>query len=210
MEIRKWLEDLLKFTVAMFDEGLVSVLGLMRFTVIHGSQRLGALGGGASFDDDGRRERTGEEELICRRNEKQEHFSFTEFHEFVEFTAEDVRTSESELNSVVLACNSEMILLPMNEPVYGTKRKSQIQTYLEHNEGARVQHLALTSEDIFRALGEMRKRSGVSGFEFMPSPSPTYYQNLKKRVDDVLSREQIKECEELGILVLSSCRRRHV
>ncbi|KAI3520579.1 hypothetical protein L1887_10029 [Cichorium endivia] len=127
--------------------------------------------------------------------------SFTGFHEFAEFTAEDVGTSESGLNSVVLACNSEMVLIPMNEPVYGTKRKSQIQTYLEHNEGAGVQHLALASEDIFRTLREMRKRSGVGGFEFMPSPPPTYYRNLKKRAGDVLTDEQIKECEELGILV---------
>jgi 4-hydroxyphenylpyruvate dioxygenase len=89
----------------------------------------------------------------------------------------------------------------MNEPVFGTKRKSQIQTYLEHNEGAGVQHLPLVSEDIFRTLREMRKCSAVEGFEFMPSPPPTYYENLKSRAGDVLSDEQIKECEELGILV---------
>jgi 4-hydroxyphenylpyruvate dioxygenase len=127
--------------------------------------------------------------------------SFTGFHEFAEFTAEDVGTSESGLNSVVLGNNDEMVLLPMNEPVHGTKRKSQIQTYLEHNEGAGVQHLALVSSDIFRTLREMRKRSGVGGFEFMPSPPPTYYKNLKNRAGDVLTDEQIKECEELGILV---------
>lgn len=127
--------------------------------------------------------------------------AFTGFHEFAEFTAEDVGTLESGLNSVVLANNDEMVLLPLNEPVYGTKRKSQIQTYLEHNQGAGVQHLALVSEDIFRTLREMRKRSSIGGFEFMPSPPPTYYKNLKIRAGDVLSDEQIKECEELGILV---------
>ncbi|KAF5732507.1 putative 4-hydroxyphenylpyruvate dioxygenase [Tripterygium wilfordii] len=126
---------------------------------------------------------------------------FTGFHEFAEFTAEDVGTSDSGLNSVVLANNDEMVLLPMNEPVFGTKRKSQIQTYLEHNEGPGLQHLALVSEDIFRTLREMRKCSFVGGFEFMPSPPPTYYKNLKNRTGDVLSDEQIKECEELGILV---------
>ncbi|KAL9394736.1 hypothetical protein Peur_014021 [Populus x canadensis] len=89
----------------------------------------------------------------------------------------------------------------MNEPVFGTKRKSQIQTYLEHNEGVGVQHLALVSEDIFSTLREMRKCSAVGGFEFMPSPPPTYYKNLKSRAGEVLSDEQIKECEELGILV---------
>lgn len=127
--------------------------------------------------------------------------TFTGFHEFAEFTAEDVGTAESGLNSVVLANNDETVLLPLNEPVYGTKRKSQIQTYLEHNEGPGLQHLALKSEDIFRTLREMRKRSGIGGFEFMPSPPPTYYKNLKSRAGDVLSDEQIKECEELGILV---------
>ncbi|XP_027171087.1 4-hydroxyphenylpyruvate dioxygenase [Coffea eugenioides] len=126
---------------------------------------------------------------------------FTGFHDFAEFTAEDVGTTDSGLNSVVLANNDENVLLPLNEPVYGTKRKSQIQTYLEHNEGAGLQHLALVSENIFRTLREMRKRSGVGGFEFMPSPPPTYYRNLKSRAGDVLSDEQIKECEELGILV---------
>jgi len=126
---------------------------------------------------------------------------FTGFHEFAEFTTEDVGTSESGLNNIVLASNDETVLLPICEPIYGTKRRSPIETYLEHNEGAGFQHLALASEDIFRTLREMRKRSGVGGFEFMASPPVTYYRNLKNRVGDVLSDEQIKECEELGILV---------
>ncbi|EPS60251.1 hydroxyphenylpyruvate dioxygenase, partial [Genlisea aurea] len=127
--------------------------------------------------------------------------TFTGFHEFAEFTAEDVGTTESGLNSVVLASNDENVLLPLNEPVFGTKRKSQIQTYLEHNEGAGVQHLALVSENIFTTLREMSKRSGIGGFDFMPSPPPTYYRNLKSRAGDVLSDEQIEECRKLGILV---------
>lgn len=55
------------------------------------------------------------------------------FHEFAEFVAEDVGTVDSGLNSVVLANNNELILMPLNEPTYGTRRKSQIQTYLEQN-----------------------------------------------------------------------------
>lgn len=47
----------------------------------------------------------------------------------------------------------------------------------------------------------MRQGSGLGGFEFMPSPTPTYYKNLKNRAGDVLTEAQIKECEELGILV---------
>ncbi len=36
---------------------------------------------------------------------------------------------------MVLASNTEAVLLPVNEPTHGTKRKSQIQTYLEQNGG---------------------------------------------------------------------------
>lgn len=126
---------------------------------------------------------------------------FSGFHRFAEFTAEDVGTGESGLNSMVLASNNEMVLLPMNEPVFGTKRKSQIQTYLEHNEGAGLQHLALICSDIFSTLKEMRMRSEIGGFEFMPKPPPTYYKNLRNRVADVLTEKQMEECDELGILV---------
>ena len=38
--------------------------------------------------------------------------NFTGFHEFVEFTVEDVGTCESGLNSVVLANNEEIVVLP--------------------------------------------------------------------------------------------------
>ena len=60
-------------------------------------------------------------------------------HEFSEFTAEDVGTVDSGLNSMVLANNNEYVLLPINEPTFGTRRKSQIQNFLEHNNGAGVQ-----------------------------------------------------------------------
>ena len=45
----------------------------------------------------------------------------TGLHEFAEFTAEDVGTVDSGLNSLVLASNDGNVLLPMNEPTYGTR-----------------------------------------------------------------------------------------
>lgn len=126
---------------------------------------------------------------------------FTGFHEFAEFTADDVGTAESGLNSVVLANNEETVLVPLNEPVHGTKRRSQIQTYLDHNGGAGVQHLALASDDVLKTLREMRARSAMGGFDFMPPPPPNYYQGVRRRAGDVLTEEQIKECQELGVLV---------
>uniref|UniRef100_K3WDR9 4-hydroxyphenylpyruvate dioxygenase n=1 Tax=Globisporangium ultimum (strain ATCC 200006 / CBS 805.95 / DAOM BR144) TaxID=431595 RepID=K3WDR9_GLOUD len=126
---------------------------------------------------------------------------FTGFHEFSEFTAEDVGTVDSGLNSMVLSSNNEMVLIPVNEPTFGTKRKSQIQTYLEQNVGPGLQHMALKTNDIFRTLGEMRKRSYLGGFEFMPRPEKGYYERLPARIGDSLTEKQYKQIEELGLLV---------
>ena len=97
------------------------------------------------------------------------------FHEFAEFTTQDVGTVDSGLNSMVLANNSEMVLLPVNEPTHGTKRKSQIQTYLEHNAGPGVQHLALKTDDIFTTLRKMREVTDLGGMDFMARTSAEYY-----------------------------------
>ena len=127
-------------------------------------------------------------------------------HEFSEFTAEDIGTVESGLNSMVLANNSEMILLPINEPTIG-KRKSQIQTYLEHNAGPGVQHIAIKTENILITVSEMKKRSQLGGFEFMPAPKADYYRKIAGRLDleKQLDDEQICQLSEmlqnLGILI---------
>ena len=123
------------------------------------------------------------------------------FHEFGEFTAEDVGTVDSGLNSMVLANNNEYVLMPVNEPTFGTKRKSQIQTYLEHNNGAGVQHIALITRDIFHTMRELRKRSYCGGFDFMPKPGHDYYEKIPAKIgENVLSKEQLVELEELGLL----------
>ncbi|RLN73178.1 hypothetical protein BBJ28_00004426 [Nothophytophthora sp. Chile5] len=123
--------------------------------------------------------------------------SFTGFHQFAEFTAEDVGTVDSGLNSMVLASNNELVLLPVNEPTFGTKRKSQIQTYLEQNVGAGLQHMALKTDDIFHTLA----RSHLGGFEFMPRPNKVYYERMPARIGEGLSKKQYEQIEELGLLV---------
>jgi 4-hydroxyphenylpyruvate dioxygenase len=125
----------------------------------------------------------------------------TGFHEFSEFTAEDVGTVDSGLNSMVLASNNEFILMPVNEPTFGTPRKSQIQNFLEHNSGAGVQHIAVKTDDIFRTMREMKSRSACGGFDFMPAPSHDYYLRVPERIGaDTLSAAQLAELEELGLL----------
>lgn len=125
----------------------------------------------------------------------------TGFHEFAEFTAEDVGTVDSGLNSMVLASNNEVVLLPVNEPTFGTRRKSQIQTFLEQNEGPGLQHLALKTDNIFRTMRELRQRSSQGGFDFMPRASDAYYENLPAKVGDALTAEEYRQVKELGLLV---------
>jgi 4-hydroxyphenylpyruvate dioxygenase len=50
-------------------------------------------------------------------------------------------------------------------------------------------------------LREIRARSSLGGFELLPPPPPRYYDGLRQLAGDVLSEEQIKECQELGVLV---------
>lgn len=126
----------------------------------------------------------------------------TGFHEFAEFTAEDVGTPLSGLNSMVLASNNEKVLLPMNEPTDGGKKKSQIQTYLDQHGGPGVQHIAIKTDDVFRTVRAMRAaHQAGGGFELMERPRASYYERLRARLgDDALSEEQAAQCAELGIL----------
>ena len=129
----------------------------------------------------------------------------TGFHEFAEFVAADVGTVDSGLNSLVLASNNERVLLPINEPTHGTKRRSQIQTYLEQHGGAGVQHMALATHNIFATLQAMAAAAGpdgAGGFELIRSAGDAYYDALPQRVGtDALTESQFALCRELGILV---------
>jgi 4-hydroxyphenylpyruvate dioxygenase len=101
----------------------------------------------------------------------------------------------------VLSNNADTVLLTLLEPVHGTKRRSQVQTFLDHHGGPGVQHLAMASDDLLGTLREIRARSAVGGFELLPPPPPSYYDGLRQLAGDVLSEEQIKECQELGVFV---------
>jgi len=126
--------------------------------------------------------------------------TFTGYHPFAEFTPEDIGTVESGLNSVVLASDNEAVLLPLNEPTNG-KRKSQIQTYLEQNEGPGIQHIAIKTSDIFHTIAQMRyAEEHLGGFELMVRPSSQYYEELPMRLGGKLSMDQYEQLEKLGIL----------
>ena len=91
------------------------------------------------------------------------------------FDDDQIRTEHSALLSTVV-WNGGGIIMPINEPADGRK-KSQIQEYLEHYDGAGVQHIALRTNDIVATVQALRDR----GVRFMRVPD-TYYDDARIRL----------------------------
>jgi 4-hydroxyphenylpyruvate dioxygenase len=115
------------------------------------------------------------------------------FKLFVHFDDKDISTDYSALMSKVMASGNERIKFPINEPARG-KKKSQIEEYIEFYQGPGVQHIALATEDIITAVGELSRR----GLEFLRVPR-SYYDELLGRVGPI--DEPVEALAELGILV---------
>ena len=69
------------------------------------------------------------------------------FENIIHFTEENITTEYSALMSKVMADGERKIKFPINEPAEG-RRKSQIQEYLDYNDGPGVQHVAMQTSDI--------------------------------------------------------------
>ncbi len=113
--------------------------------------------------------------------------------ELIHFSDEAISTEYSALMSKVVTDGSGRIKFPINEPAEG-KRKSQIEEYLDFYRGAGVQHIALTTTDIVRTVGELRSR----GVGFLPIPE-AYYAEVPDRIGKI--DEDIADLRRLGILV---------
>jgi 4-hydroxyphenylpyruvate dioxygenase len=114
------------------------------------------------------------------------------FTNMAEFVGDDIATEYSALMSKVVADGSRKVKFPLNEPAIG-KHKSQIDEYLEFYGSPGVQHIALTTDDIVRAVRAMR----ASGVEFLQTPD-AYYDTLADWVGD--TRVPLDTLRELGVL----------
>ena len=115
------------------------------------------------------------------------------FTNFVVFDETDISTQYSSLKSRVMRSKNWKVRLPINEPARGLK-KSQIQEYLDFNNGPGVQHVALLTENISSCINTLRSNN----MEFLDVPD-TYYSNLSDRVGNI--DESIDEMKKLKILV---------
>jgi 4-hydroxyphenylpyruvate dioxygenase len=95
--------------------------------------------------------------------------------------------------SKVVQNGTGRIKFPINEPAK-SRRRSQIEEYLQFYGGPGVQHIALATGDIVGTVRAMR-HNDVS---FLRVP-PAYYELLPDRVGPI--KEDIRELAELGVLV---------
>eukprot|EP00485_Elphidium_margaritaceum_P001870 CAMPEP_0202697640 /NCGR_PEP_ID=MMETSP1385-20130828/10949_1 /ASSEMBLY_ACC=CAM_ASM_000861 /TAXON_ID=933848 /ORGANISM="Elphidium margaritaceum" /LENGTH=388 /DNA_ID=CAMNT_0049354141 /DNA_START=28 /DNA_END=1194 /DNA_ORIENTATION=- len=122
-----------------------------------------------------------------------------DFHQFWSVDDSIVHTEFSALRSIVMCDFDRVVKLPINEPASGSKRgKSQIQEYVDYHGGAGVQHIALRTRDIIKAVTLLKQR----GVKFLTIPRE-YYDDLRLRLKDsaVDVTEDLDIIERLNILV---------
>jgi len=110
----------------------------------------------------------------------------------VHFGDDQIQTEYSALMSKVMADGAGKIKFPINEPAEG-KRKSQIDEYLEFNEGPGVQHIALQTSSIVQTIERLKDR----GVIFLDTPE-TYYEDVEGRVGEIA--EDYEDLRRLRIL----------
>jgi 4-hydroxyphenylpyruvate dioxygenase len=117
------------------------------------------------------------------------------FTDMAEFIGDDIATEYSALMSKVVADGTRKVKFPLNEPAE-SRRKSQIDEYLEFYGGPGVQHIALATNDILASVDRMR----AAGVEFLATPD-SYYEDaeLRARIGEV--RVPIGELQKRHILV---------
>lgn len=108
---------------------------------------------------------------------------YANIFDLVESHEENVDTGESGMNSKVLESRNGSVKLVFTEPMEQYE-KSQIQEFIDHNNGPGVQHLAFKTEDIVSAVNRLNNL----GLEFLQAPK-NYYENLLTNTD--LQREII-------------------
>ncbi|HDZ9197057.1 TPA: 4-hydroxyphenylpyruvate dioxygenase [Vibrio cholerae] len=83
------------------------------------------------------------------------------------------------------------IRIPINE---SSDDKSQIEEFIREYKGEGIQHIALSTEDIYHTVKTLRER----GMHFMPTPD-TYYDKVNQRV--VGHQEDVQALRDLRILI---------
>ncbi|URD51846.1 4-hydroxyphenylpyruvate dioxygenase family protein [Chroococcidiopsis sp. CCNUC1] len=99
------------------------------------------------------------------------------YKEILDFRSQQaftIQTDRSALHSQVMVSSNSCVQFPINQPA---SPNSQIQEFLDCNQGAGIQHIALKTSNIIEAIAQFRN----NGVSFLSVP-PTYYTQLKQRL----------------------------
>jgi 4-hydroxyphenylpyruvate dioxygenase len=106
----------------------------------------------------------------------------------------NIQTARSGLHSQVMVHPESGIKIPVNEP---TSINSQIQEFINENQGAGVQHIALKTEQILAITQQLRE----AGVHFLDVPT-RYYSQLRSQFKNLpLSEREWDLLEKAKILV---------
>ncbi len=114
------------------------------------------------------------------------------FDQLVHFRDDQISSEYTALMSKVMWDGVGRVKLPINEPA-PSKKKSQIDEYLEFYRGPGVQHIAMLSKDILQTVSALRQR----GVRFIRVPQ-TYYADLRDRIGQI--SESFQDIQRLNIL----------
>ena len=112
-------------------------------------------------------------------------FNFREIRFF------DIKGKQTGLVSRAMTSACDKIKIPLNE---SKDDKSQIAEYLKEYNGEGIQHIALTTENIYDTIEKMRSNE----VSFMDTPN-TYYELIKERLPE--HHEDVNRMQENRILI---------
>lgn len=109
----------------------------------------------------------------------------------------NIRTQHSGLNSQVLVSPEQRVYFNINEP---TSKNSQIQEFLNLNNGPGIQHIALRTSNLIKLIKQLR----ALGQSFLTVPN-AYYDQLKTRLQhecpNLLTKLEFQALQEQHILM---------
>ncbi|MFB2938228.1 4-hydroxyphenylpyruvate dioxygenase [Aerosakkonemataceae cyanobacterium BLCC-F154] len=104
-----------------------------------------------------------------------------------------IQTDWSALNSQVLVHPNKLVQFPINQPA---SPNSQIQEFLDFNQGPGIQHIALQTSNLVETTKFLRNAK----LKFL-EVAPTYYTDLQKRQNIPLNLEELQAIQAQQILV---------
>ncbi len=103
----------------------------------------------------------------------------------------DIEGKLTGLVSKAMTAPCGKIRIPINE---SSDDKSQIEEFIREYKGEGIQHIAMTTDDIYETVRTLRQR----GMDFMPTPD-TYYERVNARVEG--HTEDLDQLKQLRVLI---------